>query len=154
MVVSEPELKCDRATSVSQFDDIIFLVLYFWYYISTIFLVQTQKQWLKTFPFQKFLYQLFFLVSLVNYFPLKLNWFTFNLFEIQCFRGTWAAPLISIQLLISSQVMISGLWDQALCQAPHWPWSLLKILSLSLCPSLPATGCAHFLSLKSTIFFF
>ena len=26
----------------------------------------------------------------------------------------------SVQLLISAQVMISGAWDQAPCQAPHW----------------------------------
>ena len=43
---------------------------------------------------------------------------------------------LSIQLWISDQVMISELWDQALHQAPHGAWSILKILSLFLsrCP--------------------
>ena len=39
---------------------------------------------------------------------------------------------ISIRLLISAQVIISGSWDLALCQAPHSARSLLDILSLSL----------------------
>ena len=30
--------------------------------------------------------------------------------------------------------MISGLWNWALHWGPHWPWSLLGILSLSFCP--------------------
>ena len=42
---------------------------------------------------------------------------------------------LSIQLLISSQVMIPGSWHQTPCLALHWAWSLLKILSLSLCLS-------------------
>ena len=39
---------------------------------------------------------------------------------------------LSVQLLISVQVMIPGLWDQALCWALRCMWSLLGILSLSL----------------------
>ena len=42
-------------------------------------------------------------------------------------QGPWVSPL-SFQLLISSQVMISGSWDQALSSAEH----LLEIISLSI----------------------
>ena len=60
------------------------------------------------------------------------------------FWGAWVAHWLSFQLLISAQVMISGLWAQALHWAPCWAWRLLKILSpspppplmLSLSPSL------------------
>ena len=41
-----------------------------------------------------------------------------------------------IQFFISAQVMISGWWDGAPCQAPCWVWSLRLSLSLSLCPLL------------------
>ena len=37
----------------------------------------------------------------------------------------WLSQL-SIQLLISAQVLISGLWIQAPHWAPHLAWSLLK----------------------------
>ena len=40
----------------------------------------------------------------------------------------WLSQL-SFQLLILTQVLISWSWDQALHQAQHWAWSLLKILS-------------------------
>jgi len=40
----------------------------------------------------------------------------------------WLSPL-SLWLLISAQVMISGLWGRAPHRAPSWAWSLPKILS-------------------------
>ena len=46
-----------------------------------------------------------------------------------------------------SSVTIPGLWDQVPHWASHWPWSLLKILSPSLCPS-PLLALSLFLSLK------
>ena len=58
----------------------------------------------------------------------------------------WLSQL-SIQLLISAQVMTTKLWDEAPCWALHWVWSLFKIpppppslllsLSLSLSPPTP-----------------
>ena len=54
------------------------------------------------------------------------------------YRGVWVAQLVSVSLptlLISAQVMISQSWDGALHEAPHWAWSLLKILFSS--PSAP-----------------
>ena len=63
----------------------------------------------------------------------------------------WLSGL-SVQLLISAQVMIPGLWDWAPCWALHWAWSLLKVPpTLSLCPSptrLNASARALYLSLK------
>ena len=48
-------------------------------------------------------------------------------------RNTWVAQLVLIiELLISTQVMISGLWDWALHWAPHSVWSLLLPLPLLL----------------------
>ena len=46
--------------------------------------------------------------------------------------GTWGLHWLSIPVLISAQVMISGLWDGALHQALPWAWSLLQTLSLPL----------------------
>ena len=43
----------------------------------------------------------------------------------------WLSRL-SIQLLISAQVMIPGSWDEAQRWAPGWVWGLLEILSLPL----------------------
>ena len=43
----------------------------------------------------------------------------------------WVAQL-SVQLLISAQVMISQSWAWLPHQAPCWVWNLLKILSLPL----------------------
>ena len=42
----------------------------------------------------------------------------------------WLSRL-SIRFLISTQVVVSQLWDRAPNQALHWAWSLLEILSLS-----------------------
>ena len=39
---------------------------------------------------------------------------------------------LSLHLLISAQVMISGMWDWAPCQALCWVQSLLKVVSLPL----------------------
>ena len=50
--------------------------------------------------------------------------------------------------LISTQVMISGLWDQAPHWALHWAWSLLTILSISLCSSPHSYVCSLTLFLK------
>ena len=52
----------------------------------------------------------------------------------------WLSQL-SIQLLISTWVMISGLWDWGACWAPRWVWSLLGILSLPL-PVPSAHACS------------
>ena len=52
---------------------------------------------------------------------------------------------LSIQLLIWAQV--NDVWDQALCQALWWKWSLLGLLSLSL-PLPLSNTCVHFLTLK------
>ena len=49
----------------------------------------------------------------------------------------WHSQL-SIKLLISAQVMISGSWDQDLCWTLCWVWSLLGILSLPLPLPLPS----------------
>ena len=62
------------------------------------------------------------------------------LFSIQRERDYWAPgwlSQLSIRFLILCQVMIVGSCDPDLCWAPHWVWILLKILSLSLCPSPP-----------------
>ena len=47
----------------------------------------------------------------------------------------WLSQL-SVWLLVSAQVIISGLWDWAPHQALWWGRSLLEILSLSLCSSM------------------
>ena len=44
---------------------------------------------------------------------------------------------LRFQLLVLAQVMISGSWDQAPCQALHSAWRVLKMISLSLFLSLP-----------------
>ena len=59
---------------------------------------------------------------------------------------------LSDWLLVSAQVMISELWDQALHQALHLEWSLLETLSPS--PSAPphhALTCSLSLSLSKII---
>lgn len=54
----------------------------------------------------------------------------------------------SVQLLVSTQVMNSWLWDRAPYQAPLWGWSLFGILSLlSPCP-LPITSCCSYSLIK------
>ena len=65
---------------------------------------------------------------------------------------------LSVQLLILAQVMILGLWDQALHRVPCWVWSLFKILSFLLllpAPSTSACACTfthvHPLSLSQKI---
>ena len=58
--------------------------------------------------------------------------------------GAWVAQSLNFLLLISPQVMISGLWDQVPHWVVHWVWSLLGILILPLPLSLPSS---HFLSL-------
>ena len=55
---------------------------------------------------------------------------------------------LSGQLLISAQVMISGSWDQAPYGGPHWMWSVLKILRLSLSLFHSPRPHIHSLSLK------
>ena len=80
--------------------------------------------------------------------------FWFSLYK----KRFWGAPgglsELSFPLLISAQVMISGLWDRAPCQALSWSWSLLKIstplyLSVSLSLSLSLlSSSTHALSLK------
>ena len=59
----------------------------------------------------------------------------------------WLSQL-SVGLLISAQVMISGSRDQAPCWTPYWAQSLLKILSLSLPLTLPLLTIVCALSLK------
>ena len=54
----------------------------------------------------------------------------------------WLSRL-SVWLVISAQVMVSGLWDQPLSQALHWEWNLLKILSVSLCPFPLVLSLSH-----------
>ena len=60
----------------------------------------------------------------------------------------WLSKL-SVQLFILAQVMISESWDQAQCQALHWAWSLLKILSFPLLLSPNATPVHECLCLLS-----
>ena len=52
-------------------------------------------------------------------------------------KGTWADQSVEHPTLDfgSGQVMIPGSWDKALSQTLCWAWSLLNIVSLSLCPS-------------------
>ena len=57
-----------------------------------------------------------------------------SLENLQFWEASGWLSLLSIWLLISAQVMISGYWGWALCWAPQYAWSLLKIHSLSLCP--------------------
>ena len=68
---------------------------------------------------------------------------------------TWAhmshPGALSVWLLISAQVMIPGSCDWAPHQAPHWAWSLLKFLSLSLPPSLPLSLSLPSSRVKKTI---
>ena len=47
---------------------------------------------------------------------------------------------LSVRLLVVAQVTIPGLWDLAPCRAACRAWSLLKIPSLSHCPS-PLLAC-------------
>ena len=73
---------------------------------------------------------------------LELHSETFRVEVTCCLLKSWGggAPgwfsWLSIQLLISAQVMIPGLWDQAPVLDSVQVWSLLKILPLSLPPSL------------------
>lgn len=59
------------------------------------------------------------------------------------FRGTWVVQLLSIWLLISAHVVISGSWDWDLHQALHLVHSARDSLSLSLCLLLcPCCTCS------------
>ena len=51
--------------------------------------------------------------------------------------GTWGLSWLNLRLLVSAQVMISGLWDPAPCWPRHWAWSLHPF-SLFLSPFLSA----------------
>ena len=86
---------------------------------------------------RSFLWQAAFFVELFCILPLILLKIIFNnyiwffsylivfLKSITSGVPGWLSRL-SVQLLISAQVLISGFWVQALCWAPHWAWSLLK----------------------------
>lgn len=63
--------------------------------------------------------------------PNNLRCSTFLQNDVQ--EGTWVAQSCRHLTLDLAQVTISGSWDQA-PWAPCWVWSLLEILSLSLCP--------------------
>ena len=79
----------------------------------------------------------------------RQNWCSFFFFFIRYLRyraSGWLRP-VSRQFLVSAQVMISGSGHSAPCQALHWVWSQLKILSPS--PSAPPfPTSAHTLSLS------
>ena len=57
---------------------------------------------------------------------------------------------LSFELLVLAQVIISGLWERVLCQAPYSAGSLLKILSLSFCPPPARSISLSSLSLLNT----
>ena len=59
----------------------------------------------------------------------------------------WLLSWLTIWFLILAQVMIPGLWDRALRQAPHWMWRLLKIFSSPL-PLYPTCVPSFSVSLK------
>lgn len=44
-------------------------------------------------------------------------------------RDTWLAQSVECLTWVSAHAMIPGLWDQILCQASHWAWNLLMVLS-------------------------
>ena len=67
--------------------------------------------------------------------------FLFFFFHLKCRISGASGWLSRLSVRLDfTQVMILGLWVQAPCQAPHWAWSLLKILSPS--PSAPL-ACSH-----------
>ena len=84
-----------------------------------------------------------------------------DIYEVLLGGGPGWLSWLSIRLLVSAQVMISGSCDWALHQAPCSVESLLEVLSPPLplpilLPSLPPSvhSYAYFLSLSQKIFFF
>ena len=56
---------------------------------------------------------------------LEKEWWEYRLKIFGMLEDLWLSQL-SACLLVSTQVLISGLWVQASCWAPLWVWSLLK----------------------------